>query len=160
MCLGVCSLWGLKHPGNKGSTRDLTVKSDNWLLPLRFDFSVYFQVPLCMHVSCVCECGGGEADCGWWWWSPGVGAEGATLTSRWGNWGCADCECELGSGDLFCVGGRLRGVLSSPWGDLGTYRQTAGKTIGWCNKDPLNNFCWFSLKKPKAEGQIDSDQCI
>lgn len=34
----------------------------------------------------------------------GVGTERGTLTSRWGNSGCADCECDLGSGDLFCCG--------------------------------------------------------
>lgn len=76
-----------------------------------------------------------------------MGAEGGMLTSRWGNSGCADCECDLDSseslrsGCLGGVGGQLRGVFSSPWLNLGTYPQTSGNIIGWSNKDPLNNFC-------------------
>lgn len=69
-----------------------------------------------------------------------MGAEGDMLTSRWGNSGGVDCECDLGffcSGCFGRVGGQLRGgVFSSPRLYQGTYLQTSGNISGWSNKDP------------------------
>lgn len=73
-----------------------------------------------------------------------MGAEGGMLTSRWGNSGCVDCECGLGSVCSGCfgrVGGQLRGVFSGSWLYLGTHLLTPGNISGWLTKDPLNNFC-------------------